>query len=95
MRKLICSFWLLYVKLIAPSRQFGNMLVLSTVYNSVLSELVDRNLYENLLRRTIRFLLNYRNISPTLRADAKILTDIYENVFQKPPDLNAATHIPK
>ncbi|OJJ51851.1 hypothetical protein ASPSYDRAFT_63108 [Aspergillus sydowii CBS 593.65] len=67
--------------------QFGNMLVLSTVYMSHLTDLVDRNELERLLRRTIAFLLQNRNISPTLRADAKILADIYEKIFDEPPTL--------
>lgn len=63
------------------------MLVLSTTYLSHLQELVDRNDLERLLRRTIAFLLRNRNISPTLRVDAKILTDIYEKIFEAPPIL--------
>ncbi|EYE97356.1 putative C6 finger domain protein [Aspergillus ruber CBS 135680] len=65
--------------------QFGNMLVLSATYMSNLSELVDRNILERLLRRTIRFLLQSRYISPSLRADAKILTEIYEKIFSESP----------
>ncbi|KAJ5087998.1 hypothetical protein N7456_011614 [Penicillium angulare] len=61
--------------------QFGNMLVLSATYMSELNELVERPVLEALLRRTIRFLLHSKNISPTLRADARILTEIYEQVF--------------
>lgn len=71
------------------SRQFGNMLVLSTAYMSHLTDLVNRNELERLLRRTIAFLLRNRNISPTLRADAKILADIYEKIFEEPPTLAA------
>ncbi|KAL2782485.1 hypothetical protein BJX66DRAFT_345790, partial [Aspergillus keveii] len=68
--------------------QFGNMLVLSTTYMSPhLSELVDRSVLDRLFKRTIAFLLRNRNISPTLRADAKILTDIYEKIFREPPVL--------
>ncbi|KAL4778400.1 hypothetical protein BJX76DRAFT_144652 [Aspergillus varians] len=69
--------------------QFGNMLVLSTAYMSHLTDLVNRNELERLLRRTIAFLLRNRNISPTLRADAKILADIYEKIFEEPPTLTA------
>ncbi|KAL2834499.1 hypothetical protein BDW59DRAFT_48228 [Aspergillus cavernicola] len=69
--------------------QFGNMLVLSTTYMSHLSELVKREDLERLLRRTIAFLLRNRNISPTLRADAKILTDIYWKIFREAPTLAA------
>jgi hypothetical protein len=65
--------------------QFGNMLVLSATYMSHLSELVDRNVLDELLRRTISFLLQSRYISPTLRADARILTEIYEKIFGGTP----------
>lgn len=71
--------------LMITSRQFGNMLVLSATYMSSLSELVDRNVLERLLKRTIRFLLQSRHISPSLRADALILTEIYEKIFSEPP----------
>lgn len=63
------------------------MLVLSATYMSSLSELVDRNTLERLLKRTIRFLLRSENISPTLRADARILTEIYTKIFGAPPTL--------
>ncbi|KAF7139663.1 hypothetical protein CNMCM5793_007262 [Aspergillus hiratsukae] len=64
--------------------QFGNMLVLSATYSSSLSELVDREVLEKLLKRTIKFLLQSRYISPSLRADARILTEIYEKIFGEP-----------
>ncbi|KAI9927385.1 hypothetical protein MW887_002997 [Aspergillus wentii] len=64
--------------------QFGNMLVLSATFMSNLSELVDRTVLERLLKRTIYFLLRSQYISPSLRADAKILTEIYEKIFQEP-----------
>jgi hypothetical protein len=60
------------------------MLVLSATYMSSLSELVDGTELERLLQRTIKFLLQSRNISPSLRADARILTEIYEKIFGKP-----------
>lgn len=60
------------------------MLVLSATYMSNLSELVDRNDLERLLKRTIEFLLQSRYISPSLRADARILTEIYEKIFGEP-----------
>lgn len=63
------------------------MLVLSATYNSSLSDLVDRSTLERLLKRTIRFLLRSQHISPTLRADARILTEIYTKIFYRPPDL--------
>lgn len=61
------------------------MLVLSATFMSHLSELVDRKTLARLLRRTINFLLQSQNISPTLRADARILTEIYEKIFREPP----------
>ncbi|KAJ5151048.1 uncharacterized protein N7482_010300 [Penicillium canariense] len=70
--------------------QFGNMLVLSATYNSSLSELVERPTLQRLLKRTIRFLLRSQNISPTLRADARILTEIYTKIFHHAPNLNEA-----
>ncbi|PYI08954.1 hypothetical protein BO78DRAFT_54343 [Aspergillus sclerotiicarbonarius CBS 121057] len=69
--------------------QFGNMLVLSATYMSSLSELVDRSDLERLLKRTIRFLLQSREISPSLRADAKILSEIYEKIFGEPAGILA------
>lgn len=65
------------------------MLVLSATYMSSLSELVDRNDLERLLKRTIRFLLQSREISPSLRADAKILSEIYEKIFGEPAGILA------
>jgi hypothetical protein len=64
--------------------QFGNMLVLSATYMSYLSELVNRDVLEKLLKRTIKFLLQSRYISPSLRADARILSEIYEKIFGEP-----------
>lgn len=64
------------------------MLVLSATYMSSVSELVERSTLERLLKRTIRFLLRSENISPTLRADARILTEIYTKIFNGPPMLN-------
>ena len=60
------------------------MLVLSATYMSSLSGLVDRSKLEELLRRTIKFLLQSHNISPSLRADARILTEVYEKIFGTP-----------
>ena len=72
-------------------RQFGNMLVLSATYMSSLSELVDKHDLERLLRRTIGFLTQNENISPALHADARILTEIYQNVFRRPFDMHNHT----
>lgn len=63
------------------------MLVLAATHTSFLGELVDRSTLERLLKRTIRFLLRSENISPTLRADARILTEIYEKIFEQSPAL--------
>ncbi|KAJ6019795.1 hypothetical protein N7499_003107 [Penicillium canescens] len=68
--------------------QFGNMLVLSATYMSSLRELVDAELLERLLRRTIGFLVQCENISPTLRADARILSEVYQNIFHHAPDMS-------
>jgi hypothetical protein len=57
------------------------MLVLSATYTSSLSELVDRSTLERLLKRTILFLRRHENFSPTLRTDARILSEIYEKIF--------------
>ncbi|KAK2762681.1 hypothetical protein FQN54_000855 [Arachnomyces sp. PD_36] len=67
--------------------QFGNMLVLSATYMSNLSELVDGERLRTLLKRTIDFLQQSRFISPTLKIDAEILTEIYHKIF----DDNAVT----
>ena len=64
------------------------MLVLSATYMSSLSELVERSVLERLLKRTIRFLLRSKNISPTLCTDAKILTEIYRKIFGHDPVLD-------
>lgn len=64
--------------------QFGNMLVLSATYMSNLSRLVDADELERLLQRTIKFLAMYKDISPTLMADAQILSGIYYKIFKKP-----------
>ncbi|KAJ5964697.1 uncharacterized protein N7479_004573 [Penicillium vulpinum] len=66
--------------------QFGNMLVLSATYMSSLKELVEKDQLERLLTRTIGFLVQSANISPTLRADARILTEIHNKIFN--PDRN-------
>lgn len=66
--------------------QFGNMLVLSATHMSSLSELVNRGDLQRLLKRTIDFLLKSKNISPSLSADAKILTEIYQKIFNESPN---------
>ncbi|PCG98295.1 Hypothetical protein PENO1_058760 [Penicillium occitanis (nom. inval.)] len=71
--------------------QFGNMLVLSATYMSDLRPLVLRDTLEYLLRRTIKFLAMYKDISPTLMADAQILSGIYYKIFKKPVNTSFAT----
>ncbi|CAG8904335.1 unnamed protein product [Penicillium nalgiovense] len=73
--------------------QFGNMLVLSASFMSGLKELVEPEQLKRLLVRTIGFLIQSENISPTFRADARILTEIYEKIFNEPPDLKQATRM--
>ncbi|KAK2811343.1 hypothetical protein FQN50_002220 [Emmonsiellopsis sp. PD_5] len=64
--------------------QFGNMLVLSATYMSPLSQLVNRDTLKHLLDRTIKFLLQNRHISPSLKKDAEILTLIRRKIFEPP-----------
>ncbi|KAJ6073314.1 hypothetical protein N7467_011399 [Penicillium canescens] len=58
--------------------QFGNILVLSATYRSNLHALVDADLLKLLLRRIVGFLTQSEDISPTLRADARILIEVYQ-----------------
>lgn len=53
---------------------------------SSLSELVDRNGLDRLLKRTIRFLQSCGR-SPTLRTDAEILSEVYVKIFGEPPNI--------
>jgi hypothetical protein len=69
------------------------MLVLSATYMSSLRELIDGELLERLLRRTIGFLVQCENISPTLRADARILSEVYQNIFHHAPDMSQLENI--
>lgn len=59
------------------------MLVLAATYTSELSSLVDGNKLRRLLDRTIKFLMQSRYISPTLRKDAEILTVISRELFDQ------------
>ncbi|KAE8397232.1 hypothetical protein BDV37DRAFT_292333 [Aspergillus pseudonomiae] len=61
-------------------------------FDNILSELVDRNELEKLLKRTIDFLLQSRYISPSLRADARILTEIYVKIFGNPSEWRDPTN---
>jgi hypothetical protein len=54
------------------------MLVLSATYRSNLHALVDAEPLEPLLRRIVGFLTQSEDISPTLRADARILIEVYQ-----------------
>lgn len=67
------------------------MLVLSATYMSDLRPLVRRDTLEYLLRRTIKFLAMYKDISPTLMADAQILSGIYYKIFKKPVNTSFTT----
>ena len=73
------------------SRQFGNMLVLSATYMSELRPLVDREILRGLLKRTIRFLMEYRHVSPTLIRNAEILTSIHERIFGDVPHIDLSS----
>jgi hypothetical protein len=53
----------------------------------------DQDQLDRLLVRTIGFLIQSENISPTLRADARILTEIYKKIFGRAPDLRRATKV--
>lgn len=61
------------------------MLVLSAVFTSPFRELISGEKLNELLCRTINFLWGYRNISPTLREDAKILQGIHDKIFKGEP----------
>ncbi|EAS35563.3 C6 zinc finger domain-containing protein [Coccidioides immitis RS] len=63
--------------------QFGNILVLAATYTSRLSNFVDRKRLGELIDRTIKFLLHSRHISPSLRKDAEILTQIRQKLFEQ------------
>jgi hypothetical protein len=80
-----------HVKQTNRRRQFGNMLVLSATYMSGLRQLVERDELERLLKRTIRFLAQSKDISPTLRADAQILSGIYHKIFKQSPHTSFTT----
>ncbi|KXG51317.1 uncharacterized protein PGRI_093290 [Penicillium griseofulvum] len=73
--------------------QFGNMLVLAATYKSSLNELVEKGKLDRLLKRTIGFLAQSKDISPTLRADGHILTELYRNIFGRLPDIGQATSV--
>lgn len=60
------------------------MLTLAAVYNSGLSELIERDKLEALFERTIRFLLSHGSASPVLSADARALAQVYSKLFGYP-----------
>ena len=66
------------------SRQFGNMLVLSATYTSSHSEiasLIKEQTLRKLLDRTVKILIDHRQISPVLAKDAVILQHVRQTVF--------------
>ncbi|KAI9841557.1 MAG: hypothetical protein M1837_000603 [Sclerophora amabilis] len=67
--------------------QFGNLLVLQAAARSpLLSQLVPSDHLNNLLHRTVQFLRNLQDISPTLKCDATILeSSIMRNSCPPPP----------
>ena len=66
-------------------RQFGNMLVLATVYQSKrFGHLVPRDKLEHLFERTINFLGTLRPISKTLGQDVRILETMRDAVLNTP-----------
>ncbi|KAK0850701.1 hypothetical protein LTR91_012315 [Friedmanniomyces endolithicus] len=69
--------------------QFGNMLVLSaTYYSSYLNFLVSdqKDRFQRLLSRTIKFLKRLSAISPTCAVDYAILENIQKALFHVPPE---------
>ncbi|KAI5364159.1 Putative zn(2)-C6 fungal-type DNA-binding domain-containing protein [Septoria linicola] len=67
--------------------QFGNMLVLSAVHNSTyMGTLVPEMRFKGLLERTIKFLRNLSDISPTCSADCGILEKFHNSLFGKDND---------
>lgn len=60
-------------KLTFANSQFGNVLVLIATLNSALSNLVKEEEVFSLLRRTIRFLRLYEDLSPLLEYDRSVL----------------------
>lgn len=66
--------------------QFGNMLVLASVYWSYMSSLIDRTRLLSLLRRTIKFLRSLQAISTTLKHDAHLLEHVYTNIQNENKD---------
>jgi hypothetical protein len=63
--------------MLTPSRQFGNMLVLSAIWRTEhLRKLVNPDAFRRLLSRTISFLHRLSPISPTCQLDCSILEKI-------------------
>lgn len=62
--------------------QFGNMLVLSAVFNNeYMKTLVPEPKFKRLLQRTIGFLRRLAPISPTCAADCSILEKFQNTLF--------------
>lgn len=77
------------------TRQSGNVLVLSATFNSPnpqLRSMVSEVILRTLLTRTIAFLDDKRDISPTLAVDAEILRHVQWKLF--PSVSNAPTRSP-
>ena len=67
------------------------MLVLAATYNSRLGNLVEKPRLADLLDRTIKFPEKHSAISPTLRKDAEILTDVKTKLFDNKTTNNSAS----
>lgn len=77
--------------------QFGNVLVLAATYNSrnpELSSLVSADVLRRLMNRTIHYLDDKANISPTLAKDAEILRHVKQKLFPTGPGgpIGASAH---
>jgi hypothetical protein len=67
------------------------MLVLAATCNSRLGNLVEKPRLADLLDRTIKFLGKHSAISPTLRKDAEILTDVKTKLFDNKTTNNSGS----
>lgn len=85
MRKFVDSLLGSYTTLTSSS-QFGNMLVLSAVWQTgLLRELIDKDRFQRLLTRTIGFLRKHVAISATCQQDCAILEGIQRVLFGSQP----------
>jgi hypothetical protein len=67
------------------------MLVLAATYNSRLGNLVEKPRLADLLDCIIKFLGKHSAISPTLRKDAEILTDVKTKLFDNKTTNNSGS----